>query len=305
MLKIAAVVGPTASGKTALAIELAKRLCGEIISCDSMQIYRKMNIGTAKPTEAELDAVPHHMIDIADIGDNFSCAVYADMARERISDIVSRGKIPIFCGGTGLYLDTVINGTEFSKYERDEKLCEELLKKDVAELHSELAKIDPASASVIHQNNKRRVARAIEIYMTTGMTKTEWDEKSHQSDPQYDARIIGLDYKDRDILRKRIDMRVDQMISDGLVDEVKGLSLDRDSTASQAIGYKEIISYLDGDCTLDEAIEKIKIGTHQYAKRQLTWFRRNKNICWLYPDASDSFDNIVERAVEYIASEKS
>ncbi len=301
-IKIAAVTGPTASGKTALAIALAKKLNGEIISCDSMQIYKRMDIGTAKPTEEEQAAVPHHMIDIVWPGEDFSCALYAELAERAAADIVSRGKLPIFCGGTGLYLDSVINQTEFSESKRDPEYCKSLADKSPDELHKMLSEVDSISAEQIHQNNVKRVIRALEIYHATGIPKSEWDKNSHTAERKYDARIIGLDYKDRSILKSRINKRVDKMLEDGLMGEVKALRISPDCTAAQAIGYKEMFAHLYGNCTLEEAVDAIKTATSKYAKRQLTWFRRYKDILWLYPDAEDMSD-IIDKASEFITKE--
>lgn len=305
--KIIAVAGPTASGKSALALELCKRLDGELISLDSMQIYRGLDIGTAKPTKAEQAEVRHHMIDICEPTENFSAAEFAERAHKVIADVQSRGKKAVLCGGTGLYLDTVLGRLDFGEIESDEKLRGELIafaEKNGAEaLHERLREIDPQAAEKIHPNNVRRVARAIEIYELTGKTKTEHDREAI-SDSPYESLIIGLDYDDREVLYSRINRRVDAMIEAGLEGEVRSLVsrglLSAESTAGQAIGYKEMLGYIAGDCSLGDAVEKIKLGTRRYAKRQLTWLRRNPDIKWLYPDKLGDFQSLVGEAEKII-----
>lgn len=305
--KIIAVAGPTASGKSALALELCKRLDGELISLDSMQIYRGLDIGTAKPTKAEQAEVRHHMIDICEPTENFSAAEFAERAHKVIADVRSRGKRAVLCGGTGLYLDTVLGRLDFGEIESDEKLRGELIafaEKNGAEaLHERLREIDPQAAEKIHPNNVRRVARAIEIYELTGKTKTEHDREAI-SDSPYESLIIGLDYDDREVLYNRINRRVDAMIEAGLEGEVRSLLsrglLSAESTAGQAIGYKEMLGYIAGDCSLGDAVEKIKLGTRRYAKRQLTWLRRNPDIKWLYPDKLGDFQSLVGEAEKII-----
>ena len=305
--KIIAVAGPTASGKSALALELCKRLGGELVSLDSMQIYKGLDIGTAKPTKAEQAEVRHHMIDICDPREKFSAADFAERAHGVIADIRSRGKRVLLCGGTGLYLDTVLGRLDFGEIESNEKLRRDLIafaeKNGADALYERLVKIDPQAAEKIHKNNVRRVARAIEIYELTGKTKTEHDREAI-SDSPYDSLIIGLDYNDREVLYSRINRRVDLMIDAGLETEVRSLlsegSLSADSTAGQAIGYKEMLGYVAGEYTLEDAIEKIKLGTRRYAKRQLTWLRRNPEINWLYPDRLGDFQSLVDEAEKII-----
>lgn len=303
-IKLFAVVGPTASGKTDLSLRLAKALDGEIISCDSMQIYKDMNIGTAKPDMQERNGIPHHLFDVAEPEEEFSCASYKELAEKAIMDIVSRGKTPIFCGGTGLYLDSVLRGGEMSP-SIPEGIREALEKKPPEELWDELVRIDPASASLTHKNNVKRVVRALEIYYGTGKTKTEWDELSKSVEPPYDAVIFGLDFKDREKLYSRINLRVDMMLKSGLENEVRALAPRLGKTSSQAIGYKEILSYINGTTSYDEAVELLKKNTRNYAKRQLTWFRRNSEIVWSYPDGEDRdqiFENIVNIAKKHLKS---
>ena len=291
-MKIIAIVGPTAVGKTALALNLAKELDGEIISCDSMQIYKGMDIGTAKPTKEEMTQVKHHLIDIKEPNEEFSCADYAILAKEAIEDIVGRGKTPIFCGGTGLYLDSVIEIGSFSSGFKDENYRLELekaaLEKGNEYVHNMLKEVDIKSADEIHPNNLKRVIRAIEIYKCTGISKSEWDKKSKEQKPPYDVTVLFLCCEDREILKNRIDMRVDMMLSDGLLEEARSLyergMLKEEYTSYGAIGYKELIPYFDGTDTYENCVERLKISTRQYAKRQITWFSRKKNYHTVYVD---------------------
>ena len=305
MKKIIAIVGPTASGKTALSIELAKRMNGEIISCDSMQIYKKMNIGTAKPTAAEMDGIVHRMIDIVEPWEEYSCMDYVIAAKEHIDDIISKGKMPIFCGGTGLYIDNVLNDTKFSDGNKNSdfrnKLNEELNEFGAEYIHNKLKDIDPESAEKIHPNNTKRVIRAIEIFYTTGKTKTEWDKESRTTDSPYDCAMIFLDYKDREKLYERINLRVDCMLNEGLEEEAREvLSKTLSFTSVKAIGYKELMPYFEHSATLEECVEKLKRETRRYAKRQLTWFKRDKEIHWLYPDSEPDFETLLGKAVQLI-----
>ena len=293
--KILVITGPTASGKTALAVELAKLRGGEVVSADSMQIYRGMDIGTAKPTKAEMAEVPHHMIDVADPQDNYSCADYAKEASEILADIQARGKTPIFCGGTGLYLESVLYEGAYTSPEADEALREKLWAKTAEENHAELMKIDPEAAAAIHPNNRKRVIRALEIYLVSGKTKTEWDKENTRGTLKEGAEIYVLTSSDREALYKRIDTRVDLMLEAGLLDEVKGLALDPVTTAGQAIGYKELNGYFAGQATLEEAIDKIKQASRNYAKRQLTWWERNSHAVKI-----DMANTAVEEALSLI-----
>ena len=305
--KILAIAGPTASGKTALSIEMAKWYNGEIVSCDSMQIYKFMNIGTAKPTREEMGGIPHYMIDEISPDESFSVVQYVERARGYIDDILSRGKLPVLVGGTGLYLDSVINNTKFSDGESDEEYRNELYalaeKEGNGAVHKLLQKIDKESAEKIHENNLRRVIRALEIYKTTGKTMTQVNLESVQ-EPLYDSLIIGLDVE-RQMLYERINRRVDIMISDGLLDEVREImkmGIRKDTTAMQAIGYKELVSYFEGHCILDEAIEKIKQESRRYAKRQMTWLRRNEKINWIVLQNDYNYDKIVKQS--YVLADK-
>ncbi len=288
-IKIAAIVGPTASGKTALSIEMAKKFNGEIISCDSMQIYRKMNIGTAKPNDDEKCGIPHHMIDVCEPTEKFSCSDYTEMATKCIIDIVGRGKLPILCGGTGLYLDSVLRGIRDDGATEDKNFREKMEKladiKGADALHNMLSEVDPEAAISIHKNNIRRVIRALEVYHTTGKTKTQLDRESKEKPTLFDALIIGLEYGNREILYSRINKRVDIMIESGLVKEAKDLYdmgiLTPETTAGQAIGYKELLPYLSGNLSLEDAIDRLKLDTRHYAKRQMTWFMAKKDINWI------------------------
>jgi len=288
-IRILAVVGSTASGKSALAVALAKALDGEIVSCDSMQIYRHMNIGTAKPTPAEQEGVAHHLIDFVEPDRSFSCAEYVECAKHAVEEIASRGKLPILCGGTGLYLDAFLRGGGFEETESDPAMREELFayaeKYGNAALHAKLAKVDPESAEAIHPNNVKRVVRALEIFYTTGVTKTEADRRSREVDSPYEATVIGLHYAERELLYERIDRRVDLMLEMGLLEETERLLqegvFEKNATAAQAIGYKELLGYLRGEESLDLAVESLKRATRRYAKRQITWFGAKDYVRWL------------------------
>ncbi len=296
--KILAISGPTAVGKTALAIRVAEELDGEIISCDSMQIYKGMDIGTAKPTREELARVRHHMIDVVSPDRDFSCAEYKAMATEVVEDILSRGKLPIFCGGTGLYLESVLYNGGFSAAPADKDVRERLAANTPEENWERLIKIDPDAAAKTHMNNLPRVIRALEIYDLTGITKTEWDRRSKEKTSDYDSRVMVLYASDRELLYDRINRRVDLMIEAGLVDEVRNLGLRSDSTAGQAIGYKEITEYFEGRSTFDEAVCKIKQASRNYAKRQQTWWRHSDGAEFV--DICDkNFENIVNFAISF------
>ena len=289
-LPLIVVAGPTASGKTSLAIGLAKLVGGEIVSADSMQIYKYMDIGSAKPTEHERKQVKHHLIDFVEPDEEFSVADYTEAAHEVIRDILSRHKLPVMCGGTGLYINSVVDDVTFGETETDYALREEWA--DYAKTHGNeavlemLKEIDPISAARLHPNNLRRIIRAIEFYRLTGTTISAHQEMTKQHEGRYDPIMFCIDY-DRRILYDRINKRVDIMLEDGLLDEVKGL-MERGYTTAlnsmKAIGYKELIAYFSGGTSLDEAVELIKQSSRRYAKRQLTWFRRDKRIIWLDAD---------------------
>lgn len=293
MINALAITGPTASGKTAVSIELARSLGAEIICCDSMQIYKEMDIGTAKATAAEREAVPHYMLDFLSPSSSYSAEDYRAAATERALEIASRGKIPLFVGGTGLYIDAVMRAPmakvpESSREYRDAMLAGVKSESDVDALWQRLREVDPVSADAIHKNNLRRVVRALEIYEKSGKPKSYFDALSREASSEVRVDMITLDFHDRENLYRRVNDRVDEMLALGLLDEVRSLHgrglLTAGSTAAQAIGYKEIILYLEGEITLDEAVEEIKLSTRRYAKRQLTWFRHEKNAYRLYID---------------------
>lgn len=304
-IPVIAVVGPTASGKTKLSVDLARYFDGEIISADSMQIYRYMDIGTAKATKEEQMGIPHHMIDILDPGENFSVADFVEMAGQMVYTIWKKGKIPVIAGGTGLYADSLLTGTAFEPLESSGAIREALQQE--AELHgneflfNRLVQIDPVLAQKLHPNNLGRVIRALEVYQLTGIPMSEHQRRSRLNPPPYHSCIIGLNFSDRQKLYERIDRRVDLMIQDGLIEEVKALAEKGfGQTAAQAIGYKEILEYLHDETTLEEAVETVKRQTRRYAKRQLTWFRRNPEIVWLYPDLETDYNTLLEKAVSVV-----
>ncbi len=300
---VVVVAGPTASGKTSLAIEIAKKFDGEIVSADSMQIYKNMDIATAKPTVDEMCAVRHHLIGFVDCNDEYSVAMYKNDALAAIKDILSRGKLPIVCGGTGLYIDTLIKNTAFFDYEKSdvrtelEKTADE---KGIGHLFEKLTDIDPETASRLHINDRKRIIRALEVYLSTGKTITEQDRLSHLEESEFDWCVIGLTASDRQFLYDRINRRVDIMLESGLLREAEEFfASDFSATAKQAIGYKELKPYFDGAVSLGESVEKLKMETRRYAKRQLTWFRRNENINWIEIDRNNS-DEIIDVAAEII-----
>lgn len=285
--KLIVVCGPTASGKTALSIGLAKRFSGEVVSADSMQIYRGMDIGTAKVTKAEMQNIPHHMIDIADPSEDYSVSRYVEEADAAVRGILSRGRLPIVAGGTNLYIDSLIAGLDFAEKAEDAALRESLNKQydDMGgeAMLEHLRGFDPERAAKLHPADKRRIVRAVEIYILTGETITRHDEETKKRPKRYDAVKIALTFADRAVLYDRINARVDKMVSDGLFDEVKGLldsGLSPESTSMQAIGYKEPAAYFRGEMSKDETIELIKLSSRRYAKRQLTWLRRDDSIHW-------------------------
>ena len=288
-MKLVCVVGPTGCGKTWLGVELSKALCGEVVSCDSMQLYRGMVIGTAAPTEDEMQGIPHHMVGVADPGENYSVARYAHDAAKCVDELIARGKQPVIVGGTGLYLNALLAGHGFAGGDKDGKCraaLEERWDKEGGEaMFKELGRIDPETAGRLHANDKKRILRALEVYCETGKTMAQHNAETKRLPPRYDSVRIGLAYKDREDMKRAIDLRVDKMVEAGLFDEVRALlfsGLSRDVTAMQAIGYKEALSYLDGAATREEAIAEIKLRSRQYAKRQLTWLRRDKDIHWYH-----------------------
>ncbi len=298
------IVGPTASGKTALAVECAKKFDGEIISADSMQIYKGMSIATAKPTEEEMQGIPHYLIDFVDVTSQYSVAQFVADAEKCCRDILSRGKLPILAGGTGLYVDSFVNNISFSEADGDEalrkRLSDELNAVGAEKMLEKLSQLDPEYAAKLHPNNKKRIMRAFEIYTLTGKTPTEAAALSRKEPSRYNCCFVGINYKSREILYDRINRRVDLMMANGLLEEAKiYYDLPKKSTASQAIGYKELKPYFDGEISLEQAVENLKIGTRHYAKRQLTWFRRNESIKWFYPDEGTK-DEFFEEVFDYV-----
>ncbi len=282
--KVIAVVGATASGKTAFAVELAKKVGGEVISADSRLVYKNMNIGTAKPSRAEMDDVPHYMIDIVEPDINYSAGLYAKQAKEHVKDIISRGKIPVVAGGTGLYFRLLLENYDLPDVEPDYELREELSKLSFDELLAILSDLDNEAGNLIERNDKKKLIRYIEIIKLTGLPLSK--ARGKREEQEFDIEWIGLNFP-RDILYERINKRVDLMIDAGLIEETKSLlaKYGRIPNITDTIGYREIISYLDGELTLDEAKDKLKQNTRNYAKRQLTWFRKNESIKWnCYPE---------------------
>lgn len=304
--KLIVVCGPTASGKTALSIGLAKAFSGEVVSADSMQIYRGMDIGTAKPTAAEMEGVPHHMLDVAEPGESYSVSRYAREAAACVDDILRRGKQPIVCGGTGLYIDGLLRGTEFQPCGVDLGLREALEKQwqqaGPAAMMARLAQTDPESAARLHINDKRRILRALEVYLATGETITAHNLRTQAVPPRYAAVQLGLCTEPRAILYGRIDRRVDQMLALGLEQEVRRLQQEGRlaGTAAQAIGYKEMLDYLAGRVPLEQAAELIRQKSRNYAKRQLTWFRRKEEIRWITYNRPEMAGAILQEATEYL-----
>ncbi len=288
-IPVIAVVGPTASGKTSLSIEIAKRFNGQVVSADSMQIYEKMNIATAKPTEDEMQGVPHHLIGFQPIDKKFSVAEYVDLANECIEKIHNAGDLPVVAGGTGLYVDSLLQNIQFSKEENNIQIRNELTEmfqeKGAEYMLNWLREIDPETAKRLHLNDKSRIIRALEIYKLTGKTLTEQKVLSRLEETPYVVLYIGINYRDRNVLYDRINLRVDLMLKNGLLEEAEEFyNIPQDKTACQAIGYKELAPYFRGDLTLEDCVEKLKLETRHYAKRQLTWFRKNENVNWVYPD---------------------
>ena len=303
---VLAVVGPTASGKTWLGVELAKIYGGEVISADSMQIYKGMDIASAKPTETEKQGIPHHLMDFLDRGESFSAADYVQLANEKITEILSRGKMPIIVGGTGLHIDTLLENVRFSEGGSDEVYRRELY--DFAHeqgneaLHARLAELDPEAAEGIHPNNLVRVVRALEVCKVTGRRFSELKRESRLVESPYNSLIIGLNYENRQTLYERIDHRVDEMVKAGLVEEARQLWQESGmKTAANAIGYKELISYFEGKAELSDCIALIKQETRHYAKRQLTWFRKNDRIEWFFLDRFNKNNEILEKCKKSIA----
>ena len=301
MNNIICIAGPTASGKTALAVELAKELNGEVISCDSMQIYKRMDIGTAKPTAEEMQGIVHHMIDVAEPEEDFSVSKYCEMAAPILDDIVARGKTAIIAGGTGLYMDSLIKGNDFAPFPTTghrQRLEEKLEAVGLDVLTAELAAVD-SEAAARAQRNPRRIIRALEVYYETGETITSHNLKTQAIPPRYSPLWLGLDFEPRQLLYDRIDLRVGIMLEMGLEQEIRELlasGINPNCTAMQAIGYKEFVAALDGQCTIEEAADHVRQSSRRYAKRQLTWFRRNQNMHWLTRRDGEGIEEIIARA---------
>ena len=304
--KIVVICGPTASGKTALSIALAKAFDGEVVSADSMQIYRRMDIGTAKPTKEEMDGVPHHMLDVAEPGEAYSVSRYVEEATACVEDILARGKLPIVCGGTGLYIDGLIRGTDYQPAGTDNGIREQLEGEWEAqggdEMMARLAAVDPDSAARLHLSDKRRILRALEVYLATGETITVHNARTKELPPRYEAIMIGLNTEPRQILYDRIDRRVGVMLEQGLLQEVQSLLEDGllDGTAAQAIGYKELLAYFRGEMTLEAAADLIRQKSRNYAKRQLTWFRRDERVKWIVYNAPEAAQAVLQEATNYL-----
>ena len=308
--RILCVVGPTATGKTKMGVALAKRFGGEVVSVDSMQIYRGMTVGTAAPTPEEMDGVPHHMIAVADPRESWSVAKFTEQADRCVQDILRRGKRPVLVGGTGLYLDSLVAGRTFapgsSGGETRKELQEELSRRGVEVLYRELAQVDPVCAARLHLSDEKRILRALEVYRQTGETITEHDARTRALPPRYRAYYIGLSFRERADLYARIDRRVDAMVDRGLLQEVEGLlqsGLPEDATALQAIGYKQFLAVRRGKATAQEAVEEVKLRSRQYAKRQLTWLRRNEAIHWILWEKEPNFPMGLQNATEYLTAQ--
>ena len=307
--RVICIVGPTAAGKTKMGVALAKQFGGEVVSVDSMQIYRGMTIGTAAPTAAEMEGVPHHMIAVADPAESWSVARFCQAADGCIRDILARGRLPVLAGGTGLYLDALVRGQDFAAGSQGGEIRRELqerLAKDGAEaLLEALRAVDPESAARLHLRDEKRIVRALEVYYETGETITEHDRKSRETPPRYRTLRIGLAFRDRADMWARIDRRVDDMVAQGLLQEVETLlqsGLPRDATALQAIGYKQFLAVAEGRATVDEAIAEVKLRSRQYAKRQLTWLRRDEDIHWILWEKTPDFPAGLQNATEFLLS---
>lgn len=301
--KIICVVGPTASGKTALGVALGRALNGEVISADSMQLYRDMHIASAAPDVSEMQGVPHHLVEFLPYGSQFTVADYVKAAREKIADIISRGKMPIIVGGTGLYIDSLVNNVEFIESDTDfelrSRITQEFDTLGGAVMLERLRQIDAGTADKLHENDKRRIIRAFEIYESTGKSKSFNDEQSVKNESPYKTCIIGITYRDRQRLYERINKRVDIMLQNGLLDEARSAFLNNlGGGAVQAIGHKEFFDFFKGEISIEDATERLKQSTRRYAKRQLTWFNKNDRINWLYPDQNEDINNLAIKIAE-------
>ena len=306
MNHIICIAGPTASGKTALAVELAKELDGEVVSCDSMQVYKRMDIGTAKPTKEEMQGIVHHMIDVAEADEDFSVSRYCCMASPIVDDILARGKTAVIAGGTGLYMDSLIRGNAFAPFPSTgvrEKLEAQADREGMEAMLKWLQSIDPEAAGRLHLSDRKRILRALEVYLETGETITEHNRRTQAVPPRYSPLWLGLDFADRAELYRRIDTRVGLMLDMGLVEEIQNLlssGIPEKCTAMQAIGYKEFVAALEGQCTIAQAADQVRQSSRHYAKRQLTWFRRNQGIHWLTRATGEGGKEILEKARQVI-----
>lgn len=302
MNPIICIVGPTASGKTALAVALAKELGGEVVSCDSMQVYRGMDIGTAKPTTQEMQGITHHMLSVVEPWEDFSVSRYCQMAAPIVDDIVARGKTAIIAGGTGLYVDALVRGNDFAPYPstgRREELEALAAREGIEAVMEQLRAVDPESAQRLHLSDRKRILRAMEVYLETGETITQHNLRTQALPPRYTPVWLSIEFASRAALYARIDRRVDHMLQAGLLDEITSLlarGIPRKCTAMQAIGYKEFVEALDGQCTIEEASDRVRQSSRRYAKRQLTWFRRNPAIHYLPCEESTKLEEIVAHA---------
>ena len=308
MNNIICIAGPTASGKTALAVEVAKMTNGEVVSCDSMQIYKRMDIGTAKPTIEEMQGIPHHMIDVAEPDEDFSVSRYCEMAGPIVDDILARGKTAVIAGGTGLYMDSLIRGNDFAPFPSTgmrEKLEAQADAEGMEAMLELLRSIDPDSAARLHLADRKRIIRALEVYYETGETITAHNRRTAAIAPKFDPLWIGIDYVNRQELYDRIDLRVELMVKDGLLEEIREVlnsGIPEKCTAMQAIGYKEFIDAMAGRSSIDEAIAQVQQSSRRYAKRQLTWFRRNEKVQWLRREPGQSAEEIFSRARALVAN---
>ncbi len=302
---VVVICGPTASGKTALGVALAKALNGEVVGADSMQLYRGMDIGTAKPTVEEMDGVPHHMIDVADPGEDFSVARYVDMATPIVEDILRRGRVPLVVGGTGLYIDNLLAGRQFAAFsgEKRRELEERCRAEGLDKLYAELGRVDPQRQAQLHPNDQKRVLRALEIYYETGQPMSLWDAQTQTQPPRFRGVRVALNSAQRQDLWERIDRRVDEMMARGLAGEVKAL-LDRGvpptATAMQAIGYKELARAVTGGGDLTQAAQEVKLRSRQYAKRQLSWFRRHGDTHWIQWEKEPNFSTALQDSTAFL-----
>ncbi len=285
MNKVIVVAGPTASGKTGVGIEIAKAVGGEIVSADSMQVYKDMPIATACPTDEEKSMAPHHLVEFLQPSESFSVALWCKLAKEKINDIISRGKVPIVVGGTGLFIDSLVDNITFADVEVDENLRNELMSRDVDSLYDELKSVDPKACENIHKNNKKRVVRALELHYS-GSGKTIQNDNSRKEKSPYDFLYFVLQYENRQTLYDRINLRVDKMLEAGLLDEAKNMLCKNQATSAFAIGHKELAKYINGDATLDEAVNKLKQESRRYAKRQITWFKRREDAVFVTLDSN-------------------